>query len=81
MDYGDAVVTRQADGTLRVDRADPVVGISIELLAQSDGAAMSIDSDGYVWLAGDPAYRYRPVRFAPGLGGTPRIVVCERVTA
>lgn len=86
IEYGDAVVTRRDDGRLTVDRADPVIGISVELLAQA-GEHMPVDDDGCIWLAGDPAHRYRPVAFArgtvgslgPGLaGGRPDMLVCER---
>jgi hypothetical protein len=80
-DYGDAVVTRHDDGRLTVDRADPVIGVSLELLATA-GNLLLVDDDGCILLAGDSQYRYRPVRFA-GLtvdsSGPCRVLVCERV--
>lgn len=80
-DYGDAVITRGDDGRLTVERADRVIGISLELLAQG-AEGLSIDAAGCIVLAGDPRYQYRPVRFATNPGDpteTARILVCERV--
>lgn len=85
--YGAAEVVRREDGTLKVVRADEVIGISVELLAEALGFGLLVGDDGLLWLGGDPAYRYRPTRFvAPALGLTSklpvegaRVVVCERV--
>lgn len=82
-DYGDATITRCDDGRLVVERADPVIGIAVELLARAD-FNLPVDDDGCIWLAGDPRYRYRPVRFAPATPfkhGPLGVVVCERVEA
>ena len=82
-DYGSAVIHKREDGRLEVVRADDTIGISCTLLAE-DTPGLPVDSDGCIWLAGDPGYRYRPVRFA----GPPSahyvcaqvsVVVCERV--
>lgn len=74
-DYGDVVVYRSADGTVRIDRADPVVGISAELLAEADPTLMGVDAGGNLVLPG--GYVYRPVRFAQA--GV-RVLICELVS-
>lgn len=82
MDYGDATIIRGLDGKPYVERADAVIGISTQLLADAD-EHLPVDSEGCVWLAGDHRYRYRPVRFESGSGvpgGPCQVVVCERVT-
>jgi hypothetical protein len=71
---GRAEFWRDADDTLTVVSADPIIAISPRLLAEADAETLPVDDDGLIWLAGDSRYRYRPVRFALG-----RIVVCERV--
>lgn len=81
-DYGSATVTRHDDGRVTVEQADPVIGITFELLGQSDPELLRVDGEGLLWLGGDQRYRYRPVRFVahpdvPGEGA--RILVCERV--
>lgn len=85
--YGDAEIKRHDDGHFEVIRADDVIGVSIELLHEALGAGLYVDGDGLLWLAGDPTYRYRPVRFVANLfnlasdeavEGT-RYIVCERV--
>jgi hypothetical protein len=79
--YGDATIVRLDDGTLSITRADPIIGMSLELLAQA-GDNLPVDESGCILLAGDPAYQYRPIRFA-GLttdaSGPCRILVCQRV--
>lgn len=86
--YGDATITRLDDGTIVVERADDVIGISVELLQQALGAGLWVGADGLIWLAGNPEYRYRPVRFVSRLNGLSpnqaaaegaRVIVCERV--
>lgn len=79
--YGDAEIRRHDDGRLVVLRADDVIGVAVELLAQADDGSLPVDGDGCIWLAGDPTWRYRPVRFdaPPGADGRPVVVVCERV--
>lgn len=72
-DYGTAIV-ELVDGRPRIVEADDTIGVAPELLANSDDDGLPVDSDGCIVLAGDPAYRYRPVRFAAH-----RVVVCERV--
>jgi hypothetical protein len=69
--YGDATMTRQADGTISV-QADDVIGVSFELLHQIESGHVR---DGLLVLDTAGEYRYRPVSFA--LDG--RVVVCERV--
>jgi hypothetical protein len=85
--YGDAEIRKLDDGSLEVVNADDVIGISVELLAEAVGFGLWVGGDGLLWLAGDPRYRYRPIRFvakvaglAPGeaVEGT-RMLVCERV--
>lgn len=80
--YGDAEIIRNPDGSPCVVRADPVIGMSLELLATA-GEHLPVDADGCLLLGGDPDYRYRPVRFA-GLtieaSGPCWMLVCERVT-
>lgn len=71
-DFGSAVV-ELVDGRPRVVSADDRIGISPELLAGADPAHMPV-VDGLLWLAGDPAFRYRPVAFAEYC-----VLVCERV--
>lgn len=84
-DYGEAAIRRSDDGRLVVDRADPVIGISLDLLFGEDGLGgegLPIDESGCIVLAGDPRYRYRPVRFVAHPGDrteTARVLVCERV--
>jgi hypothetical protein len=81
-DYGDATITQMTGGRLIVERADRVIGISLELLAQADPVRLPIDESGCIMLAGDPGYRYRPVRFAShptAVGEGARVLVCERV--
>lgn len=80
-DYGDAAITRQEDGRLVVERADDVIAISLELLAAA-GNELPVDESGCILLAGDPRYRYRPVRFVGRPDDpteTARMLVCERV--
>jgi hypothetical protein len=81
-DYGDATFTRHDDGRVTVDHADDVVGISLDLLAMAEAAHLPVDDAGCILLAGDPRYRYRPVRFATDPGDPTemvRVLVCERV--
>lgn len=83
-DYGSAWITRDDNGRLHVQSADPIIGISLELLAQTQDPALTIDDTGCILLAGDPRYRYRPVRFAANPGDpteTARVLVCERIEA
>ena len=42
---GLAVLTRLEDGRIRVDRADPIITISADLLEQADRESMVIDRD------------------------------------
>lgn len=88
-DYGSAEIRRTDDGHLIVVSADEVIGISVELLAEAlGGAGLWVDDGtGLLWLAGDPNYRYRPIRFTTTVHGLDpntamegsRFVVCERV--
>lgn len=81
-DYGDAVITSIGGGSLIVERADDVIGISTQLLADA-GDNLLVDEAGCILLAGDPRYRYRPVRFASmaivDSRGPCHVLVCERV--
>lgn len=85
--YGDAEIRKHEDGHLEIVRADDVIGISLELLVEAVGQTLAVGGDGLLWLCGDPAYRYRPVRFVAHIGGLPpgtavegcRMLVCERV--
>lgn len=73
-DYGDAVMTRKDDGTVVVDRAAPVIGVTVELLADLD--VCHVGPDGLLWLDTAGRYRYRPVRFSTEPN---RVLICERV--
>lgn len=59
---GDAVVTRHADGSVTVDRADPVIRVSTELLDDmADAASGQWDPDSMVLIldtAGEHRYEY-----------------------
>lgn len=85
--YGSATIVKTDDGRLAVLAADDVIGISFELLAEATGTGLWVDGEGMLWLAGDPNYRYRPVRFDARVGGIEagqavegaRMLVCERV--
>lgn len=85
--YGGAVVRKRDDGRLEVVEADDVIGISVELLNEDLGFGLWVDGEGLLWLAGDPEYRYRPVRFIAKIEGLQpgdaiegaRMLVCERV--
>lgn len=84
-EYGAATVKRHDDGSVTVVEADTVIGIAVELLTEGR-AQLPVGADGCIALAGDPAYRYRPVRFEPSpgdqfTGGPVAVVVCERVEA
>lgn len=85
-DYGSAVIRTEGD-RLVVESADDIIGISVELLAEAVGWGLYVGADGLLWLAGDPTYRYRPVRFVAKVEGLQpgeaiegaRMLVCERV--
>jgi hypothetical protein len=85
--YGDATFRRYDDGRVVVQKADDVIGVSLELLASAAEGLLWVDRDGLLWLAGDYRYRYRPVRFEPLFGDLPEdaavegvsILICERV--
>lgn len=91
-DYGSAEIREvpNDDGTRRLEvvAADDVIGISIELLAEALGWGLWVGGDGLLWLAGDPRYRYRPVRFEANVAGLSRdqaaegarVLICERMT-
>jgi len=78
-DYGDATVIRADDGTLTVTRADPIIGVSVALLAEL--SPEHITPDGLLQLDTAGQYRYRPVRLAGDASSTEtaRVVVFERV--
>lgn len=86
--YGSAELRQHDDGRVEVVRADPVIGITVELLVQAlAGDGLPVDGQGHIWLAGDCRYRYRPVRFEASVSGLQpgqavegcRVLVCERV--
>lgn len=85
--YGDAEVIRHDDGRIEVVRADEVIGISLELLVEAVGTGLSVDGNGWLWLGGDPEYKYRPTRFVASVHGLSadtavegtRMLVCDRV--
>lgn len=71
-DYGE-VVMRMVDAFTVVDRADPTIGVAVELLAKADRGYVRTDSDGHLVFCGEVAYR--PTRF--DLNGL--VIVCDRV--
>lgn len=70
-DYGDLVVSL-VGGEVVIDRADPTIGIAVEILAEQS-AYIHTDPNGHLVFCG--RFTYRPIRF--DLDG--RVVVCERV--
>lgn len=67
---GDAVLRRDADGTVTVERADPVIRVSRELLEQApeawDGDVLTLDTAGvyrYTYLRPDPEEPSRALIF------------------
>lgn len=78
-DFGTAVIRRHDDGRLAVVEADDLIGVALDLFVEAP-AHLPVDADGCILLAGDPEYRYRPVRFASAWSGGPAtVLVCERV--
>lgn len=77
-DYGDAILKRHDDGRITIERADPVIGITIELLADADPALLRVTSEGHLSMGSDGLTLYRPVRFDPAHGT--HVVICERVS-
>lgn len=78
-DYGSATITRKDDGSYTVERADDVIGIAVEVLADADPAALRVTSEGHLSMGSDGLTLYRPVRFDPASGT--RVLVCEQVSA
>lgn len=77
-DYGTAILKKHDDGRITVEHADPVIGISVELLAEAEMApGLRVTSEGYLSMGSDGLTMYRPVRFDPRSGT--RVLVCERV--
>jgi hypothetical protein len=72
--YGEVVVQRHSDGSIEILRADPVIGITFELLDQLSPEAAWTNEDGNLVLAEQVAYR--PIRF----DRDGRVVVCEQVS-
>ncbi|HET8642952.1 MAG TPA: hypothetical protein VFM37_13520 [Pseudonocardiaceae bacterium] len=70
--YGELLCTRHDDGRVIIDRADPVIGVSPQLLADPDLQHVAVDPAGNLVFARQAAYR--PVGFAPN-----RVLVCVRV--
>lgn len=58
--YGDIFLTRQADGTITVDKADDVILVAKSMLAHPDLAERYVDGVLTADTAGQ--YRYRRVR-------------------
>jgi hypothetical protein len=59
---GEAVVVRAADGTRKVERADPVILVAVEMLTATDLDPDVIEPDGTLRLDTAGEYRYRFVR-------------------
>lgn len=79
---GTGTVRRHDNGRVEVVDVDPVVGISLELLAQAGPPGFPVDRAGRIRIAGDPRYLYRAVRFAAArdVDGLPAaMIVCKRV--
>lgn len=75
--YGDADIARLPDGRVKVTRADEVIGIAVEVLADADPSVLYVDPDGNLVMAGQIAYA--PIGFAPDTTGAARIIICRRV--
>lgn len=73
-EFGEATILTAADGSLVVERADDVVGVTVQLLAEFP--QWGFGPDGLLWLTPSGEYRYRPLRFATRVPG---VLVCERV--
>lgn len=74
--YGKVIARRLEDGSIVVDRADPVIGVSVELLSRSENG-VRVTSDGWLSFGSDGLTLYRPVRFDPA--HSTRVLICERV--
>lgn len=57
--FGEVIVKKHADGTLSIERADPVVLVAKELL---DNPGLVTYADGVLTLDTEGEYRYRRVR-------------------
>lgn len=76
-DYGNVTLTRHDDGRITVERADPVIGVSVDLLTDADPQGLRVTSEGHLSMGSDGMTMYRPVRFDPAHGT--RVLICERV--
>lgn len=59
--WGDAVMTRQEDGTVTVDRADPVIGVMPELLDHADPWMFPNGDQEIIQLDTAGEYLYRKI--------------------
>lgn len=79
-EYGDAILTRHDDGTVTVERADRIVGVTPELLDLAEAWVFPNGDHETIQLdtAGEYVYRKvgeEPLRFMPGR----MIFVYERI--
>lgn len=90
-DWGTLEVRKRDDGRIELGQADPVLALSLGLLADGIGDGWLSITDGLVCVAGvgpdDQAreVRYRPVGFRPAPPHAPHVseggfLVLERVT-
>lgn len=75
--YGAVEVRKLPDGRLEITQADEVIGVDVELLAETAPPALYVDSAGNLVIAGQMGYA--PIGFAPDSKGAARIVICRRV--
>jgi hypothetical protein len=70
-DYGSVEVRRAADGSLIIDRADPVIGIALSMLSEQS-ESFYVQPDLTVVIAGTLRYRIERVT-------TDDVVICRRI--
>lgn len=75
-DYDAVVFTRSIDGTITVEQAPAIIGVSAALLADDSFDRDTHIRDGHLILDTAGTHRYLPVRFAD----RGHVVVCERIT-
>jgi hypothetical protein len=80
--YGDAIMRRHDDGTVTVERADPVIGVSKELLDEAESWVFPNGDQETIQLdtAGEYLYRRTGSVMETWGGGEPyQVVIYERI--